>query len=236
MNRDPRIHPRPGDVLWLGSTTKQLCTVVQHYEWTPNDCVSYQIDNFVVQHITLVCWRKLAAEAEILKAEGEWPEQPNKVMNRDPRIDPKPGDLIYFGNFFDARYCRVLPRLPGMTATDISCFHHGDFRGMSLSQWREFAKEATVIKVEDEWYKPEDPALSAIQLYRNSPEIHAAVQNLMDIAAIYASTKDMGRLKNNLVAFFGTYDRARTDQIESLKTRVLYLLQIAVEPTKFTHD
>lgn len=68
-------------------------------------------------------------------------------MRRDPRVEPKKGDIIRFGNVFDSVFYEVLDRDPRMRANDVSSFSEGLERQFSLKQWKEFTKDAEVIRV-----------------------------------------------------------------------------------------
>jgi hypothetical protein len=65
-------------------------------------------------------------------------------------------------------------------------------------------------------------------LYLQSPEVHAAVYALADIAMRRHETQD--ELFTELIRFFGWYDRMRTDQVESLKAQLTEALRWSVRP------
>jgi hypothetical protein len=66
------------------------------------------------------------------------------------------------------------------------------------------------------------PSESDIELYHTSPEVHAAVNHIADLA-LRELTPD--EWMDELVFFFGQYDRMRTNEVEGLKARVAQLLQ-----------
>lgn len=70
------------------------------------------------------------------------------------------------------------------------------------------------------------PSLEARMLYMNSPELHAAVQSVWNLAR----TKQGDELLDYLIQFFADYDRLRTDEIESLKTQLTDALMWQVKP------
>jgi len=67
-------------------------------------------------------------------------------MKRDPRVDPKPGDIIRFGGTFDAKFYEVLKHDSRMQPHDISVISDGSESQISLQQWRERTAAAEVIR------------------------------------------------------------------------------------------
>ena len=68
-------------------------------------------------------------------------------------------------------------------------------------------------------------------LYMQSAEIHAAVYTVAHIAMRYRDSRNPEEAKQqlfeDLIQFFGSFDRVRTDQLESLKVRLIDALSNA---------
>ena len=87
----------------------------------------------------------------------------------------------------------------------------------------------------------ESELLEAKALYMNSAEIHAAVNTVVNIAMRYKSRReqaddldiqeDLNELYKELILFFATYDRARTDQVETLRSLLIGELYKTAKPT-----
>lgn len=74
-------------------------------------------------------------------------------------------------------------------------------------------------------------------LYLNNEEIHAAVNVCEEIAERHRNKPDFVdpfelrlQLREDLIEFFGAFDRARTDQLKSLQERLLDALRRAAAP------
>lgn len=65
------------------------------------------------------------------------------VPERDPRVDPKPGDIIRFGGRYGGSYVEVLDR---DFRDDIEYMSEGKALWLSLNPWREHTATATVIR------------------------------------------------------------------------------------------
>ena len=70
-----------------------------------------------------------------------------KPSNRDPRVDPRAGDILRSGGTYDAEYYEVLSHKPRMSYSDVSYFHNGRERALSLRQWIEFVKDMKALWV-----------------------------------------------------------------------------------------
>lgn len=77
--------------------------------------------------------------------------------------------------------------------------------------------------------------IEARALYMQSAEVYTAVHNLTDIALRFRRAANapaaLEELKDDLIRFFGIYDRMRTDEVESLKDQLRDALQWSVKPT-----
>jgi hypothetical protein len=77
-------------------------------------------------------------------------------------------------------------------------------------------------------------------LYFESPEIHAAVHATVDIATVYqkAFVKDQrearAKLFAELIDFFNSYDRMRSEEVESLKAQLVDALKWSGKPISLT--
>ena len=79
--------------------------------------------------------------------------------------------------------------------------------------------------------------ISDYVLYANSPGIHAAVHKMADIAEHYrASDGDRHKLFEDLIQFFGKYDRMRTDEVELLKAHLTEALKWSAKPQPLCTD
>lgn len=67
------------------------------------------------------------------------PEQPD--AQRDPRVDPRPGDVLRSRNGI-VREITVVLWGPSV----VRCIEFGREKNPNIKQWRKWAKEATVIK------------------------------------------------------------------------------------------
>jgi hypothetical protein len=68
-------------------------------------------------------------------------------MKRDPRIDPKPGDIVIFGPQWQLEQYKVLKN----SGVDVryQMITSGAMQLCSLNQWRRWAENAEVIHASD---------------------------------------------------------------------------------------
>lgn len=67
------------------------------------------------------------------------------MSKRDPRIDPRQGDLLRIGGMYLGEYHTVLDHNPRTATSDVSSVCDGRETARSISQWREFFQDAAVI-------------------------------------------------------------------------------------------
>jgi len=69
------------------------------------------------------------------------------MTERDPRVDPQPGDIIRFGGRYGGTFIEVLdPHGARLSRTDVSFIHDGIEAAISLNPWREWAKSSEIIR------------------------------------------------------------------------------------------
>jgi hypothetical protein len=81
---------------------------------------------------------------------GTLPAREGSMAERDPRKDPRPGDILRYGA---VRYCEVytevLPHDPRLLPNDVSYVADGVEYQASVRQWRLISKKWEVIRVAD---------------------------------------------------------------------------------------
>lgn len=67
---------------------------------------------------------------------------------RDPRKNPKPGDILRIGGKFDSIFFEVLEHDPRYNETDVSFTSDGREYVFSLNQWRQNMHIADILIVD----------------------------------------------------------------------------------------
>ncbi len=74
----------------------------------------------------------------------------------------------------------------------------------------------------------------AVKLYLNDPTVHAAVRVVTEAAIRYRQGGTLSDLQDELINLFGSFDRMRREQIESLQLRLTEALMLSAPSVRFT--